>query len=186
MQHQMEAISRLTTAIRLVPVTGELVAQYCRIGRSAYGDHYLHLWKQRDPLPYFEEHLDPGIVSGLLADKNLAHYLVFFELKAIGILKLVLNAPLGKYNASEALLLEKIYLLAPFTGKGLGSALMLRLIEIARGLGKRVLWLDTMQKGPALHFYLKSGFHIEGTTTLNLPGVIPSESPMYILLKEVG
>ena len=55
----------------------------------------------------------------------------------------------------------------------------------AKQLDKKIIWLDTMQNGRALQFYLKNGFNIYSETQLPFPESIESERPMYILTKKI-
>jgi GNAT superfamily N-acetyltransferase len=88
-----------------------------------------------------------------------------------------------KLDKNEALLIEKIYLLNNSTGRGIGAAVLEFSETYARQLGKKVIWLDTMQKEPALHFYLRHDYRILEEHTLHYNEVLDEERPMYILIK---
>lgn len=172
--------------VRLLPVSTELIELYCQIGKEAYTDHYAHLWPNGDTNPYVSRNLQPDVVKKELENVDNAHFLIHVDGVAVGILKLVLNAAVQEFDPRDAILLEKVYLKAAFTGKGIGSAVLTRVIEKARRMEKRVLWLDTMQKGPALKFYLDAGFEIAGEQNLPIPGVLDDEKAMFILLKRLN
>ncbi|WP_435623026.1 GNAT family N-acetyltransferase [Flagellimonas sp.] len=82
-------------------------------------------------------------------------------------------------------MIQKIYLLQEHSGKGYGYQLLEILEDYARNLGKRLVWLDTMQNGTALNFYLKNGFVIHKKSRLALPNAIEEERPMLVLTKEI-
>lgn len=171
--------------MRLIPVDRQLLVSYCTIGKRAYADHYLHLWPGEDPSPYYRANLDEVIVRKDLANPNLLHYLIENEGQHVGILKLVQDSAVHHYSEEEALLVEKIYLLKSIVGQGIGSAVMAQIEILAKEMGKQVIWLDTMKQGPALQFYLKSGFKMIGEKDLDIPGVIESQRPMFILAKKI-
>ena len=171
--------------VSLVAVEPNTIATYTGVGKKAYAAYYTHLWPNRDPRPYFDHHLDPGVVAREILDADNAHFLIQYGTEIIGILKLVVNATFGEIKSEEALLLEKIYLLDTYTARGIGTQVLNLVLQRARDMGKTTVWLDTMQKGPALSFYLKHGFEIVGEQDLALPGILEREKPMFVLQKEV-
>lgn len=55
--------------------------------------------------------------------------------------------------------LQKLYLLAPYRGRGLGKALIEKTFESARRLGYRQLYLESLPElGRAISLYEKTGF----------------------------
>ncbi len=156
---------------------------YVAVGALSYRQHYTHLWERGDPSLYLAGSFTAEVVAGELRDKGNAHFIVTANGKEAGILKIIKDCPVGVYPANQALLIEKIYLLNDRTGRGIGAAVLEFAEAYARRLGKKVIWLDTMQKGPALHFYLKHNYKILEEHTLNYTGVLHEEKPMYILTK---
>ncbi len=167
--------------IDFVPVTSLNKATYIEIGIRSYEEHYLHLWPNSDPSPYISNNYTIGIVSRELQNEQFEHYLVELDSRAVGLFKLVLNAALGDYGSGDALLVEKIYLLANYSGMGLGRAAINFIIQKARNMGKKIIWLDTMKNGPALNFYLNFGFEIVGKTELSYPSALDGQKAMLIL-----
>ena len=159
----------------------EQIDTYNNIGRKSYCQHYLHLWENRDPEPYLSTSFTEAVVLQELKDPNMAHFIINYNSKAVGVMKTVINAGLNQYSAEKAMLLEKIYLLNEYSGKGLGTYSLDYIVEFARSLNKEVLWLDTMKNGRPLPFYLEYGFEITGEKDLKFDQVIPAEKPMYIL-----
>jgi GNAT superfamily N-acetyltransferase len=158
---------------------------YMAVGTLSYRQHYTHLWERGDPSPYLASSFTAEVVAGELSDSGSAHFIVTMDGKEVGILKIIKDCPVGTYSASEALLIEKIYLLNNSTGRGIGAAVLEFAETYARQLGKKVIWLDTMQKGPALHFYLKHDYRILEEHTLHYTEVLDEERPMYILIKSI-
>lgn len=167
--------------MKILPLKEGSIATYIDIGIRSYHEHYLHLWPDSDPSPYIEDNYTFEIVSKELKNANLKHYLVEFNSVPAGIFKIVLNAAIGAYPATDALLIEKIYFLKAFSGQGLGKSCLKYLIEKARSMGKKVIWLDTMKQGPALAFYQKLGFEILGKKELHYEGALEDQKAMLIL-----
>jgi len=64
---------------------------------------------------------------------------------------------------ANALEIERIYVRAPFQGKGLGSWLLGKLISLAREEGKTYVWLGVWEENKeAIRFYKRHGFVIFG------------------------
>lgn len=60
---------------------------------------------------------------------------------------------------TPALEIARIYTLTPFIGKGVGKLLMQTSLDIARQMGKKVVWLGVWEKNRrAIDFYTKWGF----------------------------
>jgi ribosomal protein S18 acetylase RimI-like enzyme len=57
--------------------------------------------------------------------------------------------------------------------------------ELALDMDRPFVWLETMQKGPARHFYDKLGFRVLGETAVPYPEVLPSEKAMWIMGKNL-
>lgn len=171
--------------IKFEAVTSKTCELYCKIGIKAYKEHYLHLWKNNDPTPYIEESFTIDVVRYELKDNSSSLWLIYKGDTAIGVLKLIKDAPTGSHTSREAILLEKIYILNKFSGLGIGSLALSWVEKYCLNSDKQVLWLEAMQKGPALNFYLKNGYHILKEKQLKFDLVLDKEKPMYVLLKKI-
>ena len=167
--------------MELQRVTEKYIDTYIEVGKESYCQHYLHLWQNSDPEPYISSSFTVHVVQNELKNPNFIHFLVQEGKSTAGIIKIVVDAGYGEYEAKEAMLLEKIYLLESFAGMGLGTACLNQISEYARSLGKSVLLLDTMKNGRPLPFYLNYGFEIIGEKELEFKGVLESQKPMYVL-----
>lgn len=81
---------------------------------------------------------------------------------------------------------DKIYIHNEACGFGIGTKALNFITLRAKELQKSVVWLDTMQKGPALNFYKKNGFIIHGTTKIPFAEAIEKEKPMFIMTKQLS
>ena len=171
--------------VHFEPLTPKTYEEYIEVGAKAYDQHYLHLWPNRNSSPYIFTSFTLEVLKKEEADINTLLYLIKWNGKAVGILKFTLDSSLDSYSKKEALYVDKIYILNEYSGKGIGKK-TLRFVQLrARELGKKIIWLDTMQKGPALNFYLKNDFKIYKISQIQLPHVLEAEKDMYIMLKKL-
>lgn len=103
----------------------------------------------------------------------------------MGVLKITLHKAIVDYSADEALYVDKIYIKKEFTGQGLGQKTLQFVSLRAKELNKKIIWLDAMQKGPALGFYQKNGFQVLMETKVPFKTVIEEEKLMFVLLKKL-
>ncbi len=172
--------------VHFEPLTPQTYQEYIEVGTQAYDQHYLHLWPNEDSSPYIATSFTLSVLKKEERDTNTLLYLIKRNGTVIGILKFTLDACLGSYSEKEALYIDKIYIRKEYSGKGIGKK-TLRFVQLrAKKLGKKMIWLDTMQKGPALKFYLKNDFEIYGTSQIQLPTVLEEEKDMYIVVQKLS
>ncbi|MEM9648253.1 MAG: GNAT family N-acetyltransferase [Bacteroidota bacterium] len=169
----------------LEPLSQATISAYVSVGKQSYREHYLHLWENQDPTPYISLSFTEEVVKADMANPNLRHFLVKTDESVAGIVKLVLDSPLDEHSSEQSLLAQKIYLLKVYSGQGLGKKVLAQIEAYAKALGKEILWLDTMQKGGPIQFYLKNGFRIKKESELTLPHAVPEEKPMWVLTKQL-
>ncbi len=174
-----------TIKIHLVPVDNTNLATYLSVGVQSYREHYLHLWENEDPTPYISNGLTKDVVQRELEDPNNLHFLINHDTATVGILKLVKDCSIDEIPKEEALKAEKIYLLQEHSGKGFGKQVLHFIEDFAKALKKKMVWLDTMQKGNPILFYQKNGYVIKRESEVVLPGAKPSEKAMWILTKNL-
>jgi len=175
----------MKTIVHFEPITEEKYATYIEIGTKAYNQHYHYLWPKGNTTPYIKTSFTQEVLLQEKQDSNTSLFLINYTKETIGILKLSLNKSLGTYPKEDALYVDKIYLKKEATGKGIGKKVIQFILLRAKELGKRIIWLDTMQKGPAINFYSANGFQKYGTTTLSFAEALEGEKPMYIMVKPV-
>lgn len=166
-------------------VTPADIPTYLQTGMVAYADHYSHLWPSGDPWPYTTRNFTPEILQAEIRDPQVRVWLVLQDGVPAGICKIDFGKDLEGYPPGQSLFLEKIYFKKPFTGKGLGTALLTAIVHLGRQHGRRVLWLEAMQKGPAIAFYQRFGFRIVRETRIPHPEVLEAEAPMWVLSLEI-
>lgn len=175
----------MTNIIHFEPLTTATYQEYIEVGIKAYNQHYLHLWPNEDSTPYISNSFTLDVLKKEELDKNTLLYIIRQNRKAVGILKFTLNSKLKEFNEKEALYVDKIYIQNEYSGKGIGKKAIQFVLLRAQEVGKKIVWLDTMQKGPALNFYLKNGFEKHSENEVILPTIIEEEKHMYIMIKNL-
>ncbi len=161
------------------------IHDYLETGRQGYSDHYCHLWPGGDSNPYLSRNFTKEILLEELGGSGLLHWVVYVHDQPAGICKIDLDRKSGTFHPGQALFLEKIYFRKAFTGKGLGSRVLKEIIALAQREGRTGIWLEAMQKGPALAFYENHGFKILGKTAVPYPEVLEQEKHMWVLGKDL-
>ena len=169
--------------MEITPLTPEHFDNYIAVGRKAYDQHYAHMWENQDSSPYIESSFTRDVLLKESTDGATELFIIRYEKKPAGILKIVNQSAIEPYTAEDAMLLERIYILKKYTGKGIGKNVIDFTERRARTLRKKLIWLETMQNSPALHFYLAYGFEIHTETKSPYPTVHEAERPMYRLVK---
>jgi GNAT superfamily N-acetyltransferase len=138
------------------------------IAKLAYNDHYLYLWNDGG-VEYVDKNFDAAVLEKELKDENALFYLIFNEDQLVGFLKLNKHQALENYTAKEALELERIYLTKAATGLGLGTQIVEFVIQIAKKMDKKLIWLKAMESSRSVSFYQQQGFKIVSSNYLNYP-----------------
>lgn len=170
----------------LKPLRTDQIGLYLELGIRSYKAHYLHLWEDQDPGDYFQANFTPEVVAKEIENPELFHFIAYADSHAIGIVKLNASRHFPPGNKPASLLLEKIYLLRSVSGKGHGTRILKEIERLAREMGMEWIWLEAMQKGRALQFYLDKGFEKAGETRLPFPNAREEERPMFILVKPLS
>ena len=156
------------------------------IALISYGDHYLHLWNDGAAW-YIERCFSDAALKGELEDSNAAFYLIYAAEELVGFLKLNINKELEGYTATEALELERIYLLKSASGRGVGRQVMEFTEKLGRERNKKVIWLKAMDSSnDAIRFYEQNGYQHCGTYTLEFETMKPEYRGMVIMKKELA
>lgn len=171
--------------VRFEPLVPELYDKYINVGTKAYNQHYPHLWPNGDTSTYLKNSFTNQVLLKEAQDENTFLYLIKLNSHYAGILKFTRHKSIANYSEAEALYLDKIYIQNEYTGAGIGKKTLEFVILQAKRFNKKVIYLEAMQKGLALPFYLANGFTIIGTTQIPYPNALEEEKPMYVLLREV-
>lgn len=175
----------MKTILHFEPLTKAGYDTYIRIGTKAYNQHYLHLWPNEDSSPYITNSFTLAVLAKEEKNEGTCLFLINRNTECVGILKFTMDKALGELSKEKALYIDKLYIIREASGLGIGTK-VLRFVGLrAKALKKSLIWLETMQKGPALHFYIKNGFKLYGTTEIPFPAALEKEKPMFIMTKEI-
>ncbi|GAA4276469.1 GNAT family N-acetyltransferase [Aquimarina mytili] len=141
------------------------------ISQQFYPEHYAHIWKNNDPSFYINLSFNKDVFEKDLKIENINYFLIQKEDSNLGLLKIRKNESVNNFSSTEAMQLEKIYLLKKATGLGIGKKGLEFTKKYALSLDKKVLWLDVMTTSPALTFYQKNGFTTTSFYDLDYPGL---------------
>lgn len=171
--------------VQFEPVVPNLYHEYIQTGIRAYNQHYRHLWPNGETGTYLQHSFTEAVLLKEEQDENTFLYLIKWNEHYAGLLKITRHKSIDRYSAAEALYIDKIYIQKEYTGLGIGKETLQFVVNYALDLSKKVVYLEAMQKGPALPFYLNNGFAIIATTQIPFANALEAEKPMYVLLKKI-
>ncbi len=155
------------------------------VGRASYEPYYRHIWLENGLEWYMEHCFGKNILLQELANPNI-EYLLGRDAshQNVGFMKVILCKPVPQGGASDALFLEKIYLMPDFFGKGIGQLFLEMVQQKAEQLRRKALWLNVMATGPVAA-YEKAGFEIVGKTRFEYELLKPEERNGLVLFKKI-
>jgi len=163
------------------PVSNANIDSYISVGIQSYKEHYLHLWQDQDPSPFINKYLTKqSVIEGINNQKQL-FYIVKVNKENAGILNITIDSEKEKSICKHNLLLNKIYLLNSFSGKGVGSKTIDFVNQLALEYKKDSILLYAMKKGKPLDFYKKHGYQIIKEAFIDLPRVLDKEKEMWLM-----
>ena len=149
----------------------------------SYHQHFPYLWDKEGLKAYLEQYYDLDTFLAFLKEPERNVYLALQEERIVGYLvdhreKNLDGVALGYY-------IQRIYMLAAYARKGIGSALLQQAEKQARQTGRQYLWLEVMQSShESIAFYQRKGFEITRAAYFDL---IPMKSEeiakMWIMKK---
>ncbi len=115
-----------------------------------------------DPLDlktYIDRAFHPKTLERELDNPDSLFYFALEGENILGYFKLNRGDAQTEDQGSEAMELERLYVLETHQGKGLGSLMLKEVIQLARGDNKKRLWLGVWQHNPgAIRLYLRHNF----------------------------
>ncbi len=155
------------------------------VGRASYEPYYRHIWLENGLEWYMDLCFGADILRRELADPNIEYLLGKDPSQQIvGFMKIILHKSMPQGGESNALFLEKIYLMPDFFGKGIGQLFLGMVQEKASQLHRKALWLNVMSTGP-IAAYQKAGFEIVAQTRFEYELIKPEERNGLVLCKKI-
>lgn len=134
------------------------------LAKTTFDETFGHLFEdQQVLLDYFNEFFGVDKIRNGIQKENNVFWLAFVEGKPVGYAKLKVHSP-SEFVTGEAISqLQKIYVLKTFLSMKIGLELQEILLQKARDLGSKQIWLSVFKENPrAINFYLKNGFEKVG------------------------
>lgn len=159
-QHMSE--KQFTLRHALPPDLGHLIF----LGRTTFIETYKGVGSGRpDGLEeefgkkeFNEAKLSPAIAAG-------AFFIADFNGTPAGFLRIERNSQHPSVPRSRSLQVSQLYVLKKYQGVGLGKALLLEAVRVARAEELAGLWLGVWdQNGKAIEFYKRFGFQVVGAS----------------------
>ena len=142
-----------------------------QVSQQFYPEHYRHIWKNDDPSYYINLSFNRKAFEQDFKDQNIEYFLVMKANEILGLIKIRKHEKINHFQSSEAMQLEKIYLLKKSIGQGIGQKGLNFIKTYALSLHKKAIWLDAMTTSPALVFYQKNNFNTVSYYDLTYPGL---------------
>lgn len=144
--------------------------------RVEYPRAYAHLWRDGG-VQYVEDTFSESALLEELAVPGAELHQVWVGGAPVGFMRVVIDQPPRRPGRFQRYVyLHRIYLAASIQGRGVGRYIFETLPELAPSCDG--VWLDSMERGPAVRFYEKIGFRVLERLRLEHPQVRPAEAGM--------
>lgn len=153
------------------------------ISRKTYFETFAAMNTPENMAAYLDEAFAAERLCEQIGDADSSFYFLYCGDEPAGYVKVNEGPAQTDMGDSAALEIERIYVLKPFQGAGLGQYLLDWALRIAAGRGKRYCWLGVWEKNKrALHFYKKNGFYPIGVHSFWMG---KDEQTDYIMRKDL-
>ena len=134
------------------------------IGKKSFRSAFEHLFKSKEELfEYLEYTYDPMKLAKSMRKENNVYLLAFSDGAPVGFAKIKKHSLNDQIEAGAQVELQKIYVLPEHHGRGIGTALLKEVKNLAREIYPDYIWLDThMSNEKAIRLYEKNGFRKMG------------------------
>lgn len=145
--------------IDIVKINKSETAQLQLIGKQCFIETFGETNSEENMQKYLNESFSFGKLTSELANPFSEFYFAKFDNRAIGYLKLNFQQAQTELQDSNAIEIERIYILKEFQNKRVGQALYNKALEVAKYKNVQYIWLGVWEKNlKAITFYKKNGF----------------------------
>ena len=131
------------------------------IGKRTFIETFASENSSKNMTEYLESAFTTEKLMSELTNMNSEFYFAEMEGEVVGYLKVNFNDSQTELKVSNALEIERIYVLKEFHGKKVGQLLYDKAIEIAKNKNLKNVWLGVWEQNPrAIRFYEKNGFKV--------------------------
>lgn len=135
-----------------------------RLGRETFPGNFIGREPPAAMPSYIEERFSPEVMAEQLAEEGSAFFIAYLNGEAIGFARLKNDTPPELDGVERTVEINRLYVLHPYWGRGVGRQLIATCIEEARARGCGSVWLAAWSENPrTLAFYRSLGFEEIGT-----------------------
>jgi ribosomal protein S18 acetylase RimI-like enzyme len=147
------------SVITIEKITADQILELQSISRQTFSETFSDFNSVADMHKYMEESLNIERLQHELENPESVFFFAIIDGKKAGYLKLNSGASQTELQDSDALEIERIYVLKEYLGKKIGQALYDKAYAIAKEKAVKYLWLGVWEENHrALAFYRKNGF----------------------------
>ncbi len=141
------------------------------IGRQTFVETFATDNSEENMATYLEEGFSEKKLSAELLNGNSQFYFALLEDEVLGYLKVNRGDAQTEKQDTQALEIERIYVLQAYHGSEVGQKLYEKALEIAHNHKAPYIWLGVWEENPrAIRFYQKNGFLEFGEHLFQLGG----------------
>ncbi|MBC9811435.1 GNAT family N-acetyltransferase [Crocinitomicaceae bacterium CZZ-1] len=145
--------------LELTQVTLEELPLLQEIGRATFSETFSSYNSAENMDNYLEEGFSVQKLTEELNNKHSVFYFARLGGSVIGYLKVNFGGAQTELQDSNALEIERIYVLRAYHGKRVGQVVYEKAMELAEQRNVDYVWLGVWEENPrAINFYQKNGF----------------------------
>ena len=145
--------------IKIIKAKTNDVLQLQKIGKETFFETFASGNSEENMKKYLEEGFAMNKLQSEVENHDSEFYFAKEKERVIGYLKLNFGASQTELKNTNALEIERIYVLNEFHGKNIGQLLYQKALEIAKQKNVNYIWLGVWEENPrAIQFYKKNGF----------------------------
>lgn len=153
------------------------------LSRRTYDETFRHMNTPSNMKAYLEKAFDMDRLRGELSNSGSVFYFLCDGENPAGYLKLNEHGAQTDIRDPRSLEIERIYVAKGFHGRGLGSVLLDKALQVAGTRKKSYLWLGVWEKNEkAIRFYKRNGFYVTGNHSFFMG---EEEQTDFIMRKDV-
>jgi len=145
--------------IEILKVTMDEIEKLQKIGRQTFFETFAEANTEENMQKYLSENFSLSKLESELNNPYSEFYFASMNKDVIGYLKINFEKAQTEIIVTNAIEIERIYVLKEFHGKQVGQVLYNKAMEVAKRKRVDILWLGVWEKNPrAINFYKKNGF----------------------------
>jgi ribosomal protein S18 acetylase RimI-like enzyme len=137
----------------------EHAALIANLSRQTFYDSFASQNTKEDMDKFLNEQFSAEALMKEVGTDGNIFLLAFAEAEAVGYVRMREGELRPEFDNRPAIEIARIYATRKSIGKGIGSALMQKCIDISKGLRKEIIWLGVWEHNRrAIDFYTRWGF----------------------------